>query len=153
VIDTGSNQNLSIPDNILKDFFGNQSKRAQQTLDERQRTLKSNNRGKYFNVPELQVFVLGTTIRKQGGTIELLPNPGKFGLLEFDDGIQVYLSPPGPPKDPKDDPRPQTPVLGMRAIRDNKVRFWTNGEKYGLGLPCRWPGCSWGSFGQAHRRS
>jgi hypothetical protein len=139
VIDTGFNENLAIREETLQRLFGTLSDPLKQYDASRrsQRPNKLSNRGEYYS-RSFDLFLLRTRI-ESGDPNRLLPDRSKFVRLELDDGIQVFPSQKRTPAQGNAiDPRPSAPLLGMRAIMDGQLKFWTNGRSYGLQSDVRW---------------
>lgn len=148
VIDTGSNQYLSIREEMLHAVLHAFRSNQRSELDdwwleqfELQKTkgLKPSNRGPFYNL-DLYVFLFRTLVTR-GKTVRLQPDRTTFRKLEFADGIQVFPAQGDPSAANATEPldrRPGTPVLGMGAIIENRLRFRTDGKTYALGIPPPW---------------
>jgi hypothetical protein len=149
VIDTGSNQGLSIriehlekiilsagglnlpPSkqdelDVLKERFDEYIDRY---LSNKEPRLTS--RGYCLNIP-FDVHLVRTKFQKRGGVISMTPDLSRSISLALE-GISVFLRLESTPTTDTPDYRPSIPILGMKALKSESMKFWTNGKAYSLG--------------------
>ena len=136
LIDTGSNQSLSMRQEVLETVFGthdNIFEELQRNLDSlHQQSPRRSNRGPYFFAP-IDAFLF----RSRVDAGRPVADKTRYTKLSFDEGISVYPPPTSYDNDGLD-PRPSVPCLGMRAIVDNELRFFTRGSTYSLNTKWSW---------------